>query len=144
MGSAHNMFGTVNVLTVRSSGCSDASQSGEPCQRLQDFCLTSCVWLVRALCSIFSQHFLVNLLNLVWQLRAMGIMESGLFGDTAYILSLALYGSALSERGPFLSSLSEPGYEVEVMEHGESAGEVLSRAHYEVKLPPRGTEYGRE
>ena len=29
MGSAHNMFGTLNVVTVRSSGCSDDSVSGE-------------------------------------------------------------------------------------------------------------------
>ncbi len=30
MGSAHNMFGTLNVVTVRSSGCSDGNLSGEP------------------------------------------------------------------------------------------------------------------
>ena len=30
MGSAHNMFGSVNVLTVRSSRCSEESPAGEP------------------------------------------------------------------------------------------------------------------
>ena len=30
MGSAHNMFGSVNVLTVRSGRCSEDSPAGEP------------------------------------------------------------------------------------------------------------------
>ena len=30
MGSAHNMFGTLNVITVRSSQCSNSSHLGEP------------------------------------------------------------------------------------------------------------------
>ena len=30
MGSAHNMLGTLNVVTVRSSNCSNSSVFGEP------------------------------------------------------------------------------------------------------------------